>query len=148
VELWPGDGAIWNTLGVSYYRAGEWEEARSALYRSMELRNGGEGDAFDWFFLAMIHAKLGYTDRARSLYDKAAEWSRQSAPHTPAISPSQIAELSRFQVEAAQILGLPKPEPIPISTPDRTFRPSSPVAYPRNIRRARTHIIEPGLPQN
>ena len=64
VELAPNDGAIWNTLGVSYYRLGNWEDARSALYRSMDLRNGGEGDGIDWFFLAMIHSKLGYPERA------------------------------------------------------------------------------------
>jgi tetratricopeptide (TPR) repeat protein len=149
VDLWPNDGAIWNTLGVAYYRLGEWEEARSALYRSMELRYGGEGDAFDWFFLAIIHAKLGYPERAQSWYDKAAEWSRQDNPGNFQLSPMQVAELSRFQVEAAQVLGLPKPEPIPIRPSEKNARPLSPMIYPRgNIRRARNHIIDPSMPAN
>ncbi len=60
-DLEPNDGNIWNTLGVAYFRLGNWEEAHGALYRSMELRN--EGDSFDWFFLSMIHARLGRTER-------------------------------------------------------------------------------------
>ena len=59
-EILPNDRAIWNTLGVAYYRLGNWEEAQSALYRSMEISD--EGDSFDWFFLAMIHAKLGHKE--------------------------------------------------------------------------------------
>ena len=27
-EILPNDRAIWNTLGVSYYRIGNWKEAR------------------------------------------------------------------------------------------------------------------------
>ena len=64
LEIVPNDANTWNTLGVAYFRLGAWDEARSALYRSMELRN--EGDSFDWFFLAMIHAKLGHKERRAS----------------------------------------------------------------------------------
>ncbi len=144
VELWPSDGAIWNTLGVAYYRLGNWEEARSALYQSMELRNGGEGDGFDWFFLAMIHTKLGYQDRARSWYDKATDWSRRHVADSLTLSSVQIAELSRFQVEAAQVLGLPKPEPIPIPVPARASRAPVQMVHPRlNGRRVQSRVIEP-----
>jgi tetratricopeptide (TPR) repeat protein len=108
IELVPNDREIWNTLGVAYYRLGNWEEARSALYRSMELSD--EGDANDWFFLAMIHAKFDHQERAHDWYDKAVQWSHQTQPGN--------GELYRFQVEAAEVLGLPKPERIP--TPPRT----------------------------
>ena len=62
----------WNTLGVAYFRLGAWDDAPSALYRSMELRD--EGDSIDWFFLAMIHQRLGRKERAREWYDKAVQW--------------------------------------------------------------------------
>lgn len=100
LEIIPNDANTWNTLGVAYFRLGAWDEARSALYRSMELRN--EGDSFDWFFLAMIHAKLGRKERAREWYDQAAEWSHTHRPGDD--------ELYRFEAEAAEALGLPKPE--------------------------------------
>ena len=61
----PGIRWAWPTSGWGTGRR------RSALYRSMELRN--EGDSFDWFFLAMIHAHLGRKERAREWYDKASQ---------------------------------------------------------------------------
>ena len=75
-------------------------EALSALYRSMELRD--EGDSADWFFLAMIHRRLGRKERAREWYDKAVRWSHRYRPGDE--------ELYRFEVEAAEALGLPRPE--------------------------------------
>ncbi len=112
IELSPKDGNFWNTLGVAYYRAGEWEEAKDALYRSMELRN--EGDSFDWFFLCLVHLKLGDRKRAQDWYDRAVEWFHQSR--------SDDEELYRFHVEASALLGLPKPA----TPPPRPARQASP----------------------
>jgi tetratricopeptide (TPR) repeat protein len=99
LELEPNNGNTWNTLGVAYFRMGDWEEARNALYRSMELRN--EGDCFDWFFLSMIHARLGRKERAREWYEKASQATRPEQ--------REYRELYRFEAEAAEVLGLPKP---------------------------------------
>ncbi len=127
----PNEREIWNTLGVAYYRLGNWEEARSALYRSMELSD--EGDAFDWFFLAMIHAKFGHKERAHDWYDKAVQWSHERRPGN--------AELYRFQVEAAQVLELPKPERIATPAPSKMARPPSHPPYPGGMpRRGRGQI--------
>ena len=93
-------------MGAAHYRAGEWEDAKTAFDRSMALRN--EGDSFDWFFVALVELKLGQKAEARQWYDRAVEWFHQSAPLD--------AELYRFQVEAAQELGLPKPEAPAIGT--------------------------------
>jgi len=113
VELGPQEGNYWNTLGVAHYRAGEWDEAKTALHRSIELRD--EGDSFDWFFLALVHLKQGRKEQARDWYDKAVRWYQQHLPYN--------RELYRFQVEAAHELGLPKlaPRPFP-PTAKRRFR--------------------------
>jgi len=103
----PSDGNCWNTLGVAYYRAGELEQAKNALYRSMELR--GDGDSFDWFFLALIHFKLGHKERARDWYDRAKGRFQQVEQFGTSLSVSQVDELYRFEVEAAEMMGLPKP---------------------------------------
>ncbi|MGO9466270.1 MAG: tetratricopeptide repeat protein [Isosphaeraceae bacterium] len=109
VDFGPRDGNCWNTLGVAYYRAGHLEDAKNALYRSMELRN--EGDGFDWFFLALVHFKLGHKDRAREWYDRAAD-RLQRVPQVGFSLPlNQLNELYRFEVEAAEAIGLPKPAP-------------------------------------
>ena len=64
----------------------------------MELAKGG--DAFDWFFLAMAHWRLGHKDEARAWYDKAAAWDAKNLP------PPENEELRRFRAEAAALLGV------------------------------------------
>jgi tetratricopeptide (TPR) repeat protein len=130
VDLVPTNGNFWNTLGVAYYRARDWEEALSALYRSMELRE--DGDSFDWFFLALIHTRLGHGERARQWYDKATQWFRQNRPGD--------AELYRFQVEAAESLGLPKPAPPKVERPVPV-----PVNPEMILRRRRSRVIDSAI---
>ena len=67
----------------------------------MPLKSGG--NAYDWFFLAMIHFRQGRKEHALDLYDKAVDWYQTSVPNNE--------ELYRFQLEAALELGLPKPAP-------------------------------------
>ena len=89
-------GRVWNTLGVAHYRAGAREEAIDALSRSIELTSGGSPG--DWFFLAMADWQKGDKDKARSWYDKAAQWMEKNK--------SQDDELRRFRAEAATVLGI------------------------------------------
>ncbi len=95
-KLTPLEGNVWNTLGAAQYRAGESKAAIESLGQSMVLRNGG--DAFDWFFLAMTHEQLGHKDEARKWYDRAVIWMDENK--------SKNVELSRFRVEAADLLKL------------------------------------------
>jgi hypothetical protein len=69
-----------------------------ALNESVRRRKGG--DAFDWLFLALAHAKLGRPDEARRWYDRAAR--RMDAP------PPRDAALGLLRAEAASLLGLTK----------------------------------------
>jgi serine/threonine protein kinase/tetratricopeptide (TPR) repeat protein len=94
VELDPKQGMTWNTLGAAHYCAGDWKEAIAALSKSMELRQGGDG--FDWFFLAMIHARMGKNEQARKLFDKAVGWMEKNSPRDE--------ELKRFRAEAESVL--------------------------------------------
>jgi serine/threonine protein kinase/TPR repeat protein len=100
VALAPQDGAIWKTLGVAQYRAGNLQAAIKALRQSIELRKGG--DAIDCFFIAMAEQKSARPDEARKWYDKALEWMKAKAPRNK--------ELIRFRAEAAETLGLPPAE--------------------------------------
>jgi tetratricopeptide (TPR) repeat protein len=97
VELLPGEGDFWNTLGVAYYANGEHRAAVETLNRSVKLRHGG--DANDFFFLAMAHWQLGDKDQARVWYDKAVQWMDQNRPRDP--------ELRRYRQEAQKLLGVP-----------------------------------------
>ena len=66
----PNNGPIWHTLGVAYYRAGRWEEARAALRKSDELCGP---TAYIEFFLSMTHARSGNIGEARASYDRGCE---------------------------------------------------------------------------
>jgi tetratricopeptide (TPR) repeat protein len=110
VQVAPEEGTYWNTLGVAYYRVQNWQGALSSLQRSMTLRH--DGDSFDWFFLAMLHAKQGQLEEARQWYEKAVAWH-------PGDRESE-QELHRFHVEAAAVLGLPAPPPLDLGPPGGT----------------------------
>ncbi len=58
--------------------------------------NRGPSLAFDGFFLAMAHARLGHLGEARSLYDRSVAWLRQFAAADP--------ELLRFRAEAEAVV--------------------------------------------
>jgi tetratricopeptide (TPR) repeat protein len=115
VKLEPATGNYWNTVGVALYRNGELDAAYEALDRSIQLRGNG-GDSFDWFFLAMIDHKRGRQEKAREWYDQAVTWYHAQ----PAVNDG---ELYRFQVEAAQELGLAKPAERPARLRKRTPHP-------------------------
>jgi serine/threonine protein kinase/Flp pilus assembly protein TadD len=96
VALAPQNANYRNTLGAAYYRAGQWQDAVSALKSAMRLRSGG--DSGDWFFLAMAHWQLGDAEKARHFYDQAVGWMEKNKP--------QDEELGRFRGEAAALLGI------------------------------------------
>jgi tetratricopeptide (TPR) repeat protein len=98
VELAPGSGSYWNTLGVAQYRNGDWKAAIEALMKSVQLDK--RHDSFNFFFLAMAHWQLGEKDKARAWYDQAVTWMDKNRP--------QDAELKRFRAEATALLGLAK----------------------------------------
>jgi serine/threonine protein kinase/WD40 repeat protein/Tfp pilus assembly protein PilF len=93
VLLEPRTGAYWNTLGVAYYRVGDWRRAVDALDRSV-LHQGG--NSWDWFFLAMAHWRIGEKDRARGCCEKAVAWMDRHRPNDP--------ELVRFRAEARELM--------------------------------------------
>jgi tetratricopeptide (TPR) repeat protein len=97
-RLDPRSENVWNTLGVVQYRAGDWDAARTALEKSMELRRGGDGLAF--LFLAMTDWQLGEKTEARQWYDRAVQWIEKSNVWDP--------DLQRFRAEAAELLGVHK----------------------------------------
>jgi superkiller protein 3 len=96
VDLAPGRGEPWGTLGVAQYRNAAWQAAVDALMKSVQLSNGGTSS--DFFFLAMAHWQLGEKEKARTWYDQAVAWMDKHKP--------QDEELRRFRAEAADLLGI------------------------------------------
>jgi uncharacterized protein HemY len=104
VALAPGQKMSLNTLGVALYRAGDYVESVSILERSLTAGKG-EFDAFDLFFLAMAHHRLGHADQARACFDRAVRWwgERKNLPA------QYIPELTSFRTEAEAVLALTGP---------------------------------------
>ena len=96
IELAPKLANAWGTLGEAYYRAGQWQEAITALDKGLALFKSGDAETF--FFLAMAHHRAGHKDEAQKWYDKGIAWMDKHAPKDPI--------LLRYRSEAASVLGV------------------------------------------
>lgn len=101
IALEPKNAAIWNTLGVAQYRAGQWDAAITTLEESNQLGNGGS--PVDWFVLAMAHWQLEHKEDARQWYEKGNVRMKRI--------PRAAEEMHRFHAEAKQLLASPPKVP-------------------------------------
>jgi tetratricopeptide (TPR) repeat protein len=111
VELQPGYQLSLNTLGVALYRAERLAEAVETLEKSQRAGNGVLA-AFDLFFMAMAHQKLGHAHQARSCFQQA-DASIES--NRSRLSAEYIQELTKFRAEAERVLagnGAELPDPV------------------------------------
>ncbi|HZT42786.1 MAG TPA: AAA-like domain-containing protein [Chthonomonadaceae bacterium] len=99
LQLKPGEASHLNTLGIVYYRLGQYAQALGPLNDSLKAGSDG-GDAYNLFFLAMSYAKLGDPAKARDCYDQAVRW----VDAHPKISSTWKTELQSFQAEAQALL--------------------------------------------
>jgi serine/threonine protein kinase/WD40 repeat protein len=107
VERDPKQFMYHNTLGVALYRTGAFKEAMPVLEKSLEMGKGTT-DAFDLFFLAMCHQRLGEAGKAKDCYDRALKWLEVQRAK---LSAAWAAELTEFQAEARGLLSLPEDSP-------------------------------------
>jgi WD40 repeat protein len=93
-----------NTLAVAYYRAGRYREAVAILRPNIE-KQADRALAYDLYFLAMSHHRLGETERARDCFDWAVRWLSTQKD----LSPDQLEELSAIRAEAEELLSSQTP---------------------------------------
>ncbi len=98
----PNISTYLNTLGVVQYRNGLFKEAVRTLEKNLATSRGAS-DAFDLYFLAMCHHRLGDHGKAKEYFDMAVSWDREKRS---SLSPHDTVELSEFRDEAAELLGI------------------------------------------
>ena len=69
----PDSGSNWNTLGVAYYRNGDWQNAVTGLKKSKEC-DPGKDVGHNGLFLAMAYWQLGDKPQARTWFDESLAW--------------------------------------------------------------------------
>jgi len=105
------------TLALAEYRAGHWAESLAAGERSLAMTKGG--DANVWFVMALASWRKDEKDKARTFFDKAADWAMKH-PRTNDDDQRQL------WIEAAELLGRPGPPP-----PKPAMPPSDGASKPR-----------------
>jgi WD40 repeat protein len=96
VKREPANATLWNTLGVAQYRNGQHKEAVASLETS--LAAGNPSPAFDLFFLAMCHAKLGNAARAKERFEEAVKAMEAQTN----LDARDLEQLNAFRSEAAE----------------------------------------------
>jgi WD40 repeat protein len=102
LELRPRQAMYLNTLGVVQFRLGRFAEALPTLEQSLTAGRG-QSDAYDLFFMAMAHHRLGHRKEARGCFDRAVHWLDEQKS-----LPEQYAtELASFRAETETLLAGP-----------------------------------------
>jgi hypothetical protein len=87
---------------VAQYRAGRNTEAVATLQQSLKV-SAGQTDAFDLYFLALAHHRLGHDADARACLERALRWQQQH----PDLPGNFTQELAAFRAEAEAALAQP-----------------------------------------
>jgi serine/threonine protein kinase/WD40 repeat protein/Flp pilus assembly protein TadD len=104
LSLAPTNRAYRNTLGMVYYRLGDYPKAIAALEANVKVSKAPA--AADLFVLAMSYHRQGDGVKARECYERALRWWRAQTRLTPAV----LANLKACRAEADEVLAKPAPK--------------------------------------
>jgi WD40 repeat protein/Tfp pilus assembly protein PilF len=103
-ELAPGNLAYWNSLGVAFYRSGDWTSALVALEKSKDLDLKSFAFGHNALFMAMSYWQLGNQEKARHWYEQGLDYQKRNRDLLA--KDDRGEEIERFLAEAAELLGI------------------------------------------
>ncbi len=90
-------GAHLNTLGVAYYRVGEFKKCRKTMEESNAKLDADDYYPSNQIFMAMAYAKLGDAEKAKALFDEVVKRAETSPLNSEDVG---------FLKEAKKVLGI------------------------------------------
>jgi tetratricopeptide (TPR) repeat protein len=102
-RLAPDNANFTNTLGLAFYRVGQYAEAVATLKKSLPGDASNGVDACDLYFLSMCHARLGNAAKARECFESAKDSQQRNATRLP----GQAEDWNQFRNEAEALLAKP-----------------------------------------
>ncbi len=69
-EAYPDSPLSFESLGLALYRAGEWDHAKQALNKSLDMCAGSDDAFVTWVVLALVHLRQGEAAAAEPLLKK------------------------------------------------------------------------------
>lgn len=109
-DVQPKGAWHWETLSLAHLRAKQWAEAIAAADKVPNLSKIGLGTEF--FVRAMACWHLGDKVKAREQYDQGVRWVESNQSRL-ATAQTRWLDRRRFQIEAAELLGLTVPTDVP-----------------------------------
>ena len=100
MKLTPEEWKWFNTQGLIHYRLGQYSQAMEWLEKSLH-EGKGQSAAYDLFFLAMCHLKLGAAAQAKDCYEQAVRWVKE---HPDELLPDDYQDLITIEAEAEGVL--------------------------------------------
>ncbi len=111
VAVSPASAIYWENLGLTRYRAGDWEGAASAFAKAIGLQKPGELVIERHFLRAAARRRLSETAQARADYEEGLRWVEKNRTWLET-EPLTLEEILRFRAEAEEALGIPACRPL------------------------------------